>query len=91
MKFFTSYFFISFETLLLDEYLLYFSILLYCLVFPFIMMNFPYLYPMLCIILKSNCSHINTVTTIYFLEKAMAPNSSTLAWKIPWTEEPGGL
>jgi len=25
------------------------------------------------------------------LEKAMAPNSSTLAWKIPWTEEPGGL
>ena len=21
----------------------------------------------------------------------MAPNSSTLAWKIPWTEEPGGL
>ena len=26
-----------------------------------------------------------------FLEKAMAPHSSTLAWKIPWTEEPGGL
>ena len=25
------------------------------------------------------------------LEKAMAPHSSTLAWKIPWTEEPGGL
>ena len=24
-------------------------------------------------------------------EKAMAPDSSTLAWKIPWTEEPGGL
>ena len=23
------------------------------------------------------------------LEKAMAPHSSTLAWKIPWTEEPG--
>ena len=22
--------------------------------------------------------------------KAMAPHSSTLAWKIPWTEEPGG-
>ena len=22
-------------------------------------------------------------------EKAMAPHSSTLAWKIPWTEEPG--
>ena len=24
-------------------------------------------------------------------EKAMAPHSSTLAWKIPWTKEPGGL
>jgi len=24
------------------------------------------------------------------VEKAMAPHSSTLAWKIPWTEEPGG-
>ena len=24
-------------------------------------------------------------------EKAMAPHSSTLAWKIPWAEEPGGL
>ena len=26
-----------------------------------------------------------------FLEKAMAPHSSTLAWKIPWVEEPGRL
>jgi len=25
------------------------------------------------------------------LEKAMAPHSSTLAWKIPWTEEAGRL
>ena len=25
------------------------------------------------------------------LERAMAPHSSTLAWKIPWTEEPGRL
>ena len=25
------------------------------------------------------------------LEKEMAIHSSTLAWKIPWTEEPGGL
>ena len=25
------------------------------------------------------------------LEKAMAPHSSTLAWKTPWTEEPGRL
>jgi len=27
----------------------------------------------------------------FLVEKAMAPHSSTLAWKIPWTEEPGGL
>ena len=26
-----------------------------------------------------------------FLEEAMAPHSSTLAWKIPWMEEHGGL
>ena len=25
------------------------------------------------------------------LENEMAPHSSPLAWKIPWTEEPGGL
>ena len=26
-----------------------------------------------------------------YMEKAMATHSSTLAWKIPWMEEPGGL
>ena len=25
------------------------------------------------------------------VEKGMAIHSSTLAWKLPWTEEPGGL
>ena len=25
------------------------------------------------------------------LKKEMASHSSTLAWKVPWTEEPGGL
>ena len=25
------------------------------------------------------------------LEKEIATHTSTLAWKIPWTEEPGGL
>ena len=34
----------------------------------------------------SNCSNLGNLA-----EKAMAPHSSTLAWKIPWTEEPGGL
>ena len=34
----------------------------------------------------SICQRLVLVT-----EKAMAPHSSTFAWKIPWTEEPGGL
>ena len=35
-------------------------------------------------------SFLRNLYTI-FLEKAMAPHSSTLAWKIPWREEPGRL
>ena len=31
------------------------------------------------------------VGSIYSLGKEMATDSSTLAWKIPWTEEPGKL
>ena len=34
---------------------------------------------------------INQAASSHFSEKAMAPHSSTLAWKIPWTEEPGRL
>ena len=30
-------------------------------------------------------------SSAHSLEKAMVPHSGTLAWKIPWTEEPGGL
>ena len=33
--------------------------------------------------IKCHCFH--------FFPKAMAPHSSPLAWKIPWTEEPGRL
>ena len=32
------------------------------------------------------CSNYDTIALI-----SMAPHSSTLAWKIPWTEEPGRL
>ena len=39
--------------------------------------------------------HNRSLLVIYLYivvcEKAMAPHSSTLAWKIPWTEEPGRL
>ena len=41
-----------------------------------------YIFPQKKHLIKSN---------IYSLEKAMAPHSSTLAWKTPWTEEPGRL
>ena len=39
------------------------------------------------------CSNYCTIALISHAskEKAMAPHSSTLAWKIPWTEEPGRL
>ena len=36
-------------------------------------------------------SHLFTLVFILHLEKAMAPHSGTLAWKIPWMEEPGRL
>ena len=35
--------------------------------------------------------HYGLLQDSKYLEKAMAPHSSTLAWKIPWTEEPGEL
>ena len=35
-------------------------------------------------------SFIRNLYTV-FPEKAMVPHSSTLAWKIPWMEEPGRL
>ena len=40
------------------------------------------------------CSHatLSACSTLSIpLEKALAPHSSTLAWKIPWMEEPGRL
>ena len=36
-------------------------------------------------------SLVNYIPLYVVSEKAMATHSSTLAWKIPWTEEPGGL
>ena len=50
---------------------------------------------------EGDCSHEikrrlllgrKVMTNLYsILEKAVAPHSSTLAWKIPWTEETGRL
>ena len=35
--------------------------------------------------------HVILKSTTLLSEKAMAAHSSTLAWKIPWTEDHGGL
>ena len=47
---------------------------------------------------KCKCAHIFKVRinivlffVTFLIQKAMAPHSSTLAWRIPWVEEPGGL
>ena len=45
--------------------------------------------------MKLNVSRKSNKSLVVFMEetqeKAMAPRSSTLAWKIPWMEEPGRL
>ena len=40
---------------------------------------------------QSLCFYANLSELWVSPEKAMAPHSCTLAWKIPWMEEPGGL
>ena len=40
---------------------------------------------------RRNIRSLGTSIAYSLLEKAMAPHSSTPAWKIPWMEEPGGL
>ena len=36
-------------------------------------------------------THGTCCTVKHHLNKPMVPHSNTLAWKITWTEEPGGL
>ena len=38
---------------------------------------------------SNNCPY--KVSYLHLTVASMAPHSSTLAWKIPWMEEPGGL
>ena len=43
-------------------------------------------------IFKQNVQSVTTSICFHYTsisEKAMAPHSGTLAWKIPWMEEPG--
>ena len=55
-------------------------------IFPFISMSifFIFVYGLL----LDTCS-VGLLRRL--LEKEMAPNSGTLAWRIPWMEEPGRL
>ena len=48
------------------------------------------IYHNLFLYLLIHCFHILDIVN-NAAEKAMAPHSSTLAWKIPWMEEPGRL
>ena len=40
---------------------------------------------------RTRLSHLTFTFHFHALEKEMATHSSVLAWKIPWTEEPGRL
>ena len=40
---------------------------------------------------QTGLSNFTFTCHVHALEKEMATRSSVLAWRIPWTEEPGGL
>ena len=53
---------------------------------------FPFWCPYICSLhLRLYLCFANKIIYTIFSEKAMAPHSSTLVWKIPRMEEPGGL
>ena len=57
------------------------TVLLKCFLFTFTDLIF----------LQITQKHLSILYYILYLEKEMAIYSSILAWRIPWTEEPGGL
>ena len=70
------------------------------LVFPFMFSqlwlpssNLPSFHIQICPLSSFICTliQLNWCITMQLQEKAMATHSSTLAWKTPWTEEPGSL
>ena len=61
---------------------------------PYINMNQPWVHNVFLFInqtIKKKKTHFIRWLYAIILEKAMAPHSSTLSWKIPWTDEPGRL
>ena len=71
--------------------------ILWCSAFFMVQLLHPYVTTGKAIVLARR-SFVSKVMSLLFnmlsrfvMEKAMAPHSITLAWKIPWTEEPGRL
>ena len=71
--------------------------ILWCSAFFIVQLSYPYMTTGKTIALTRQ-TFVGKVMSLLFnilsrlvMEKAMAPHSSTLAWKIPWTEEPGRL
>ena len=62
--------------------------------FLFLRVDFPIMwssYGWFFLLLTQICYWAPLVNVCPILEKAMAPHSNTLAWKIPWMKEPGRL
>ena len=58
--------------------------------FESVLMRFMKLEPFIQSELSQKEKHQYSIL-MHIMEKVMAPHSSTLAWQIPWTEEPGRL
>ena len=74
------------EVKFIENYLL-FNTVLISVMFPQVS-HFVFSLEVLCF---KGYFYIFGIFLVEYTEKAMAPHSSTLAWKIPWTEEPGRL
>ena len=68
-----------------------------CSTFFIVQLSHPYITTGKTIALTRRTSVGKVMSLLFYMlsrlvtEKAMAPHSSTLAWKLPWMEEPGGL
>ena len=81
-----------------DAYVRSFLYLLYTLIKNFITQKLwaikPHLWPRIEFSPRgqqSRCIQVIQQQPFIMMEKALATHSSTLAWKLPWTEEPGRL
>ena len=64
---------------------------LHCIFLPLSKIRCPQVCGFISVLSILSHKNIFQFLCLYCLEKAMAPHSSALAWKIPWMEEPGGL